>query len=194
MTNIDAPFGLRPVVYSDDDIIECAILSTDTNAHYLNTPVQLTSGGANAAAIGDAAIGTLPIVTVAGSTGALFGSIIGYRALSAASEDRVFNPASTAAIAQVVRGSESVLYQIQTEGTLTATSIGNNANLINAGSGSTTTGRSSAQLDFSTVGTTSTLQLRIEKMSNLPDNEMGADAIVDVKINNTNYAANTAGI
>lgn len=194
MANADAPFGLKPVVYGDDDLIECAILSTDTNVIYINTPVTLQTSGSNSAAIGDAAIGTLPVVSVAGSTGTVFGSVIGFKSIAGVSDDIVYNPASTARIAQVVRARDGVMFQIQTEGTLTATSVGLNANLINAGSGSTTTGRSTAQLDFSTAATTSTLQLRIEKLSNLPDNEMGADAIVDVTINNTNDAPNTAGI
>lgn len=195
MANADAAFGLRPVSYNEDDLVDCAILSTDSNVHYIGTPVQLQTSGSNSTAIGDYKAGTLPVVSVAGTTGNVYGVIVGFNLTDDVSESISYNPASTARVAKVVPASADVDFFINCNGTLTATMVGNNANVSTPGGGSTTTGLSSAELDISTVATTATLQLRIKGLANIQDNTIGeAGAVARVGINATNNAVNAAGI
>lgn len=193
-TNANAPFGLRPIKYDEKLLVHACISSTDSII-YVNEPVQL-AGGANATAIGNAPAGTLLTVTGAASTGALFGSIVSIVPNVNLSQSQVWNPANTAAEVIICPSSDtSATYEIMSgDGTITAANIGKNANLFTPTTGSTLTGLSSASLDYATIATTATLQLRIEQVRNSVDNVLGANAIVQVKINNTNNTANTAGI
>lgn len=192
-TNPNAPFGLRAVKYDEKLVIHCAISSSDA-AIYLNEPVVF-AGGSNSTAIGNSPAGTLPLVTGAAATGSLLGSILAILPSATMNQNQVYNPANTAAEV-LVCVDPNAIYEIMTSnGTITATNIDKNANLAaSPTSGSTTTGVSTASLDVATVGTTATIQLRIQSIRNSTDNVLGANAIVLCKINNSNYAPNTTAI
>lgn len=191
-TNPNAPFGLRAVKYDEKLVIHCSISSSDA-AIYLNEPVVF-AGGSNAAAIGAVPAGVLPVVTGAATTGSILGSILSIVPNSTLSQSQVYNPASTTAEV-LVCVDPNAIYEIMTAGgTLTAANVGKNANILNPTTGSTTTGLSSAALNLAGADVTNTLQLRIQSVKNEVDNVLGANAIVLCKINNSNYAPNTAGI
>lgn len=191
-TNPNAPFGLRAVKY-DEKLVQHYSISSSDAAIYLNEPVQL-AGGSNASAIGTTPAGVLPVVTGAAATGVFLGSVLSIVPNVNLSQNQVYNPASTAAEV-LVCVDPNAIYEIMTDnGTLVAANIGKNANLISPTAGSTVTGLSGAYLDFTTIGTTNTLQVRILSVRNSVDNVLGANAIVLCKINNTNNAPNTAGI
>lgn len=81
----------------------------------------------------------------------------------------------------------TVIYEIEDNGTtLTAAQIGMNADTSNNASGSTTTGRSSAVLDQSSL-VAGTATLRILRLVNRPDNVLGANAKWEVMINESIY-------
>lgn len=85
------------------------------------------------------------------------------------------------------------LFTIQHDGTSTAADYGKNADIV-VGTGSTTTGVSANELSTASVATTAALNLKIVGLWNVPGNEVGANAVVVVKINEHLYgSAGVAG-
>tara|TARA_R110000803_G_scaffold159925_1_gene223940 strand:- start:1015 stop:1590 length:576 start_codon:yes stop_codon:yes gene_type:complete len=87
----------------------------------------------------------------------------------------------------------SQMYIIQNDGTSAATNYGLNADIIVA-AGNTVTGLSAVELDTSTIATTAALNLKIIGLWDVPNNAVGANAVVVVKINEHSYgSAGVAG-
>ena len=81
------------------------------------------------------------------------------------------------------------LFTIQVNGTMTRAAIGNNADVTGSTTGSTVTGVSNMTLNFSTQATDAALNLKIVGLYDLPNNELGANAQVVVKINEHRYGS-----
>lgn len=81
------------------------------------------------------------------------------------------------------------LFTIQVNGTMTQAAIGKNADVTGSTTGSTVTGVSAMTLDFATQATTAALNLKIVGLYDLPNNALGADAQVVVKINEHRYGS-----
>ena len=81
------------------------------------------------------------------------------------------------------------LFTIQVDGTMTQAAIGNNADVTQSTTGSTVTGVSNMTLNFSTQATTAALNLKIVGLYDLPNNALGANAQVVVKINEHRYGS-----
>jgi len=87
----------------------------------------------------------------------------------------------------------SQMFIIQNDGTSAATDYGLNADVV-VGTGNTVTGLSDIELDTSTIATTAALNLKIIGLWDVPNNEVGANAVVVVKINEHLYgSAGVAG-
>lgn len=85
------------------------------------------------------------------------------------------------------------LFIIQNDGTSAAANYGKNADVV-VGTGSTTTGVSGMELDTSTIANTAALNLKIVGLWDVPNNAVGANAVVVVKINEHLYgSAGVAG-
>lgn len=85
------------------------------------------------------------------------------------------------------------LFIIQNDGTSAAANYGKNADVV-MGTGSTTTGVSGMELDTSTIANTAALNLKIVGLWDVPNNAVGANAVVVVKINEHLYgSAGVAG-
>jgi hypothetical protein len=85
------------------------------------------------------------------------------------------------------------MFLIQNDGTSAATNYGLNADIV-VGTGSTTTGVSANELDTSSIATTAALNLKIIGLWDVPNNAVGANAVVVVKINEHLYgSAGVAG-
>jgi hypothetical protein len=85
------------------------------------------------------------------------------------------------------------MFLIQNDGTSTAADYGKNADIV-VGTGSTTTGVSANELDTSSIATTAALNLKIIGLWDVPNNAVGANAVVVVKINEHLYgSAGVAG-
>ena len=85
------------------------------------------------------------------------------------------------------------MFLIQNDGTSAVANYGKNADVVVA-AGSTTTGVSAMELDTSTIATTAALNLKIIGLWSAPDNAVGANAVVVVKINEHLYgSAGVAG-
>jgi len=87
----------------------------------------------------------------------------------------------------------SQMFVIQHDGDSAATDYGLNADIV-VGSGSTTTGVSANVLDTSSIATTAALNLKIIGLWDVPNNAVGTNAVVVVKINEHLYgSAGVAG-
>jgi hypothetical protein len=87
----------------------------------------------------------------------------------------------------------SQMFIIQNDGTSAATDYGLNADVV-VGTGNTVTGLSAIELDTSTIATTAALNLKIIGLWDVPNNAVGANAVVVVKINEHSYgSAGVAG-
>jgi hypothetical protein len=113
------------------------------------------------------------------------GFVVGVRA-NPDNLNRIYRPASTLQTVYVCDDPYAA-FEIQTASAtdLTATMIGNNAD-ITVGSGSTTTGLSGMEVDLTTVGTADG-QLRILQLIPREDNEYGEHAKVLCMINEHRY-------
>ncbi len=97
--------------------------------------------------------------------------------------DGLYRAASTARYV-FVADDPNVLFEVQANGTVPTADVGSNANIV-VGSGSTVTGQSGMQLDYSTTGTTATLPLKIIELVQRPDNDISStNAKFLVKLNN----------
>ena len=82
----------------------------------------------------------------------------------------------------------SQMFILQNDGTSAVTDYGKNAD-ITIGTGNTVTGLSANELDTSTIATTAALNLKIIGLWDVPNNEVGANAVVVVKINEHLYGS-----
>lgn len=203
MPNADTPFGLIPI--KNSPFVEIPknyyyIPSSYATALFIGDPVVKT-GTSNTAAVTTAGRlfnpGSLPEINkaTAGDGNAITGVIIGFLA-NPSNLNVAYNPASTERIA-IVADSPLQEFEIQEESAgspLAATSVGLNANVVYAESGSTATGFSGAELDTTSPATTATFQLKILRLLDAPENAIGQHAKWRVRINNHTEANATAGI
>lgn len=190
MANKDTPLGLVPIRHSNGApyngaYSEYYVPSTYATALGVGDPVIIT-GTSNTAAYKGNAPGTLPEINKATAAGGNYisGVIVGFNLLP---DDlsKTYNAASTERIVYVADDPDLV-FEIQEDsaGTvLDATDVGLNVDLVYTHSVSTTSGKSGAELDRSTVNTTSTLQLKIRRLVNRVDNALGDSAKWEVTIN-----------
>jgi hypothetical protein len=181
MANSNAPEGLKPVRYASGAPYNGAanayyVPASDGTALFIGDPVIIA---------GDADADGVPTCTraTAGAAGRVTGVVVGFRPSTTLIANG-YRAASTAEYVYVA-DDPNLLFEIQEDavgGALAATNVGQNADLI-AGSGSTATKRSGFQLDSSTAATTATLQCRIEGFVRRPDNAIGANAKMLVRIN-----------
>jgi hypothetical protein len=90
---------------------------------------------------------------------------------------------------------QNIVYEIQADGSLAQTSLGDEADLSNVTAGSTTTGLSQCTLSTTLVGAGNSGQCRIIDIAPYTDNDWG-DAFTVVRVNISEYqfapAAGTA--
>ena len=116
------------------------------------------------------------------------GVVLSVKPSSLITPDKHYRPASTAAYVEVCTDPNAVLLcQEDADGAaLAATDVGLNIDLIDAGV-DTTAGTSGMELDSSTAATTSTLVFNIKRIIQRSDNEIGANADVEVTFNVHQY-------
>jgi hypothetical protein len=189
MPNVDAPFGLRPVRYFSGAPYNGAaekffVPSTDNTAIYIGGLVRI-AGSADANGI----------MTVTGNVATgnpVAGVVVGIEAESR--DSTTYRVASTNRYVYVATD-PNLLFECQCEGTLTATMIGNAADLTSFTSGSTVTGLSSMEVNLATVSASGdgTEDVVIWGVKQTPDNEIGAHANVLVRLNNHSAVDGYAG-
>ena len=202
MANANTPMGLVPVknLSGEQRTNYYYIPSSYGTALFIGDPVIKTGTSNTANVVAGQRLfpaGSLPEInkSTAGAGNLSTGVIVGFLS-DFDNRSNNYNPASTERIA-IVADDPNQLFMIQEEtaGTaLAATSVGLNANMVFAESGSTATGISGVELDTSTPATTQNFQLKILRLIDSEDNAIGQHANWLVKINQHTEADNTAGI
>ena len=170
MANQDTAFGLRPIglngsAVNSTGVTQYEIAAANTNAIYQFSPViPLTAGVIDI--VGNANGGTVPFL----------GVLMGVKYVDSSTKKTVFKNYWPGAnnvsvdtnfpVKAFVADNPNQLFRIAADESVTnrATALADvfsNCSLATATSGSTATGRSTAQLDISTAATTATLAMRI---------------------------------
>lgn len=186
MSAISTPFGFIPVYSRSGDIrpeaIAGGIASGYSASLYIYTPVQLTTTG---------------VLNVGGTTGALVGVFAGcsYTVAGGITVTTGYWPANTtyntgSMIANYYKDDGTFEYRVQANGSLAQTSIGDQANTVNPGNGNAYTALSTAALNSTLVGASSTGQWQIVNLEPNDNNAWGdAFTVVRVRLNQNQLAA-----
>ena len=190
MSSSNAPFGLRPA-FHPSGLDRAQALANGIASGYgtdilKGQPVKLnSSGNLVVAAAGDAFQGAFAGVEWTDTTG----------------RRRVSNywPASTAyqtgSCVAYFYNDPNIVYEIQADGSLAQTAVGDQADLSNTTAGSTTTGLSQCTLSTTLAGAGNTAQMRIVDLAPYPDNAWGDSyTVVRVTINKSQYQATVVAI
>lgn len=189
MANTNVAFGLKPVCMADGSPYNGATTLAHAPSSYasalaIGDPVKW-SGTADSAGV--------PGVTLSAAAETISGVVVGFQ--DATSMLAGIGAASTVRYPLLACG-QDILFEVQEDavgGAIAAADIGLNADLIAAAS-STYTKRSGYMLDTSTKAATATLQVRIKRLAQRPDNELSANAKVLVTLNNTTESPGTASV
>lgn len=181
MSATSAPFGLRPAFFPTG-VEKAQALANGITSGYANNILkgQAVQYSPNAGVI-------LPVLDTTTNTGLVSGVFAGVEWTDTTGRRRVSNywPANTAAIAGSIvayfYNDQQIVYEIQTDGTMAQTAIGNEANLSNFAAGSNTTGLSQMTLSASLAGSGSAAQFRIVDIAPYADNAWG-DPFVIVRV------------
>ena len=189
MSATSAPFGLRPAFHPSGldraQALAGGIASAYGSDILKGQPVKYVTGGViEPAAAGDAFVGAFAGVEWTDTTG----------------RRRVSNywPALTAyqtgSCVAYFYNDANIVYEVQAEGTLAQSSIGDEADLSNTTAGSTTTGLSQCTISTTLAGAGNTAQMRIVDLAPYPGNAWG-DAYTIVRATVAKFQfATTAGV
>ena len=185
MSSINAPFGLRPSFHPSG----------------LDRAVALPNGIASGFASGilkgqPVALNTSGNIITATAGSAYQGAFAGHEFTDTTGRRQISNQwiASTAYQA----GSEityyysdpNIVYDIQANGSLAQTSIGDQANFASITAGSTTTGLSQCMISTSLVGSSAVGDMRIIGLTPAVDNAFGdAFTVVQVQVSRSQFVA-----
>lgn len=186
MSSTSAPFGLRPAFHPSGldraQALAGGIASGHTTSIFKGQPVKYVAG-----------TGTIEEVT---STEAFSGAFAGVEWTDTTGRRHVSNywPANTAyqtgSCIAYFYNDEKIVYEIQADGVVAQTAIGNEADFSNLTAGSTYTGLSQATMSASLVGSGVQGQVRIVDIAPYPDNAWGdAFPIVRVTVAETQFVA-----
>ena len=175
MSSTNAPFGFQPIYHASGFVRPAAFTLTNNAAVTLlqNQPVKLSTDGVVVpATVGDPFVGTFQ--------GVEFTDGDGRRRVS---NKFLANTPATDVTAYITID-PTIVYQIQANGSLNVTNIGNQFNFGSITAGSTVVGISQAVLDTASVVTSgATAQMRVIGITPGPDNNWGdAYTIVQVQI------------
>jgi hypothetical protein len=185
MSSTNAPFGLRPSFHPTglDRAVALAngIASGYSTGILKGQPVALnTSGNIITATAGSAFQGAF--------AGHEYTDLSGRRQIS---NQWIANTAyQTGSEVTYYYSDPNVVYDIQADGSVAQSAIGDQANFTNVSSGSTTTGLSQCTMSSSLVGSGNVGDLRIIGLSNGVDNAWGdAYTVVQVQVARSQYVA-----
>ena len=193
MSSTNAPFGLRPAFHPTGLDRAQALANGITSGYGSNIlKGQAVQYSPNAGVI-------LPVVDTTTNSGLVSGAFAGVEWTDTTGRRRVSNywPASTSgtAIVAYFYNDQQIVYEIQADGSIAQTAIGNEANLSNFTAGSTTTGLSQMTLSSTLVGSGSAGQFRIVDLAPYPDNAWGdAYTVVRVQISKPQFISTVNAI
>ena len=188
MSATSAPFGLRPAFFPTGLERAQALANGITSGYSSNIlKGQPVVYGTTANS------GTLGTIIPATTSGTVTGAFAGVEWTDTTGRRRVSNywPASTSgtAIVAYFYNDQQIIYEIQADGSMAQTTLGNEYNMNNVTAGSTTTGLSQCTLNSaSAAGNGGQAQLRVVDLAPYPDNAWGdAYTIVRVQIVQTQW-------
>jgi hypothetical protein len=188
MSATSAPFGLRPAFFPTGLERAQALANGITSGYASNIlKGQPVVYGTTANS------GTLGTIIPATTSGTVTGAFAGVEWTDTTGRRRVSNywPASTTGTAVVAYfyNDQQIIYEIQADGSMAQTSLGNEYNINNVTAGSTVTGLSQCTLNSSSAaGNGNQAQLRVVDLAPYPDNAWGdAYTIVRVQIVQTQW-------
>jgi len=188
MSATSAPFGLRPAFFPTGLERAQALANGITSGYASNIlKGQPVVYGTTANS------GTLGTIIPATTSGTVTGAFAGVEWTDTTGRRRVSNywPASTTGTAVVAYfyNDQQIIYEIQADGSMAQTTLGNEYNMNNVTAGSTTTGLSQCTLNSSSAaGNGGQAQLRVVDLAPYPDNAWGdAYTIVRVQIVQTQW-------
>ena len=190
MSSTNAPFGLRPAFHPSGldraQALANGIASGYSSDILKGQPVKLNSSGN---------------IVIAAAGDAFQGAFAGVEWTDTTGRRRVSNywPASTAyqtgSCVAYFYNDPNIVYEIQADGSLAQTSIGDMADLSNTTAGSTTTGLSQCTLSTTLVGVGNSAQMLIRDLAPYPDNAWGDSyTVVRVTINESQFNASVNAI
>jgi hypothetical protein len=195
MSAISAPFGLRPSFFPTG-LERAQALANGITSGYATAILkgQAVQYSPNAGVI-------LPVLDTTTNSGLVSGAFAGVEWTDTTGRRRVSNywPASTTYIAgscvAYFYNDQQIVYEIQADGSISQTAVGNEANLSNFTAGSTTTGLSQMTLSASLVGSGSAGQFRIVDLAPAVDNAWGdAYTVVRVQISKPQFISTVNAI
>ena len=176
MSATNAPFGMRPAFHPSGldraQALAGGIVSGYSSDILKGQPVKYVTGG------------TIEQVT---STEAFVGAFAGVEWTDTTGRRRVSNywPANTAyqtgSCVAYFYNDPNIVYEIQADGPVAQSSIGDEADFVNLTAGSTTTGLSQCRLNSSLAGANNVGQMRIVDIAPYPGNDWG-DAFTIVRV------------
>jgi hypothetical protein len=190
MSATNAPFGMRPAFHPSGldraQALANGIVSGYGSDILKGQPVRYVTGGTiEPAAAGQSFAGAFAGVEFTDTTG----------------RRRVSNywPASTAyqtgSCVAYFYNDPLIVYEIQADGSVAQSAIGDEADLSNTTAGSTTTGLSQCTLSSTLAGAGNSAQMRIVDLAPYPDNAWGdAYTIVRATINEAQFQASVNAI
>ena len=187
MSATSAPFGLRPA-FHPSGLDRAQALAGGIPSGYNTDILKGQPVRYQTTAIG----GTIGTILPATTSGAWVGAFSGVQWTDTTGRARVSNywPANTAYTAGTCvayfYNDQNIVYEIQADGSMAQTSIGNEYNFTNVTAGSAVTGLSQATLGSATaVGNGSQGQMRVVDVAPYPGNDWG-DAFTIVRVVNSN--------
>jgi hypothetical protein len=173
MANVDAPFGFRPVESGGSGgsrvkLTKYAIAASEGTDLFRGDPVNL----AGTSVLDEETGNYLPTVVraTAGNGNYTVGVIVDF--VPQTDDSLTYKTDATTERFVLVADDPYQLFEVQADGSVAVTDIGNTADIIFTHAGSTITGQSGAELDTADIGTGK--QLVIEGVSYKPNrNELG---------------------
>lgn len=186
MTATAAPFGMRPVFHPSGDARPSAykIDAAYATNIYKYGPCTLNTNGT---------------ITVGAAAADFLGCFLGVEYVDSTLKPTVSNfwgsPSGATEITAWVDDNPETVYEMQSNGSIAQTAVGDQSDFVNPGTGSTTTGLSSAAISSSLAGAGVQGQLRIVGFGLGQDNAPG-DAFTIVRVTNarSQYRSNKVAI
>ena len=166
MANVDASFGFRPVTSDGNGgsrikLGRYAIQASEGTDLFRGDPVLIQG-----TSVLDELTGTyVPTVVRAGTSGYVTGVIVDFEPQT--DESLTYKTDATTERFVLVADDPYQLFEVQADGSVAVTDLGNTADIIFTNAGSTVTGQSGAELDTADIGTGT--QLVIEGVSQKPN-------------------------
>lgn len=191
MSNINAPFGLRPVRYVDgrpyNGAVDYYLATGATGVIRPGDPV-VDSGSANTTVIQGYAPGTLPTCQIGldGAGDPMVGVCVAV--IPVTRDSTIYREDSTDRIIAVARGAD-LIFEAQCDAGGTALAVTDVGQFVVLKAGTTATLRSDWVVDTATApNTTATFQFKLMGFGKGPKNEIGAYAVVELLPNNHTLA------